>query len=69
MSEDICTKTRKQIEKHREAIENLRSDLDSYVGTAKESQVGSDPENIHERIHLLEEKIQNLQELLSHNGC
>ncbi|WP_041274415.1 hypothetical protein [Desulforamulus reducens] len=69
MSDDICIKTKKQIAKHMEAIKRLREDLDSYVGTAKESQVGSDPENIHERIHQHEEKIQNLQDLLTHNGC
>lgn len=69
MGDDICAKTRKQIEKHEEAIKRLREDLDSYAGIAHESQVGSDPEDILQRISQHEERILNLQELLRHNGC
>ncbi|MEW6173320.1 MAG: hypothetical protein AB1510_09695 [Bacillota bacterium] len=69
MATDMCDKIRRQIESHRRAIEQLRRDRDSYEGIAHQSQVGSDPEGIEERIHRHEESILNLQALLEHNGC
>ncbi|MEW6192281.1 MAG: hypothetical protein AB1507_02850 [Bacillota bacterium] len=69
MATDICARIRRQIESHRRAIQQLRQDREAYEGIAHESQVGSDPEDINQRIREHEEKIVNLQALLEHHGC
>lgn len=69
MATDICAKIRSQIKSHQRAIEQLRRDRQTYEGIAYESEVGSDPEDIGQRIHWHEEKIFNLQALFEHHGC